>query len=146
MHGAGGRAESGLRAWDDGVWASGAFHALRDEVVVFGGLDDPFHAFAGLVGAAGDFIESFVEGIVILTDKQELLHINQCASRICQQLMPDSVDINMIPEEIWHVCQSLINSREVFPEEKISLKVKAYFVSSCIPASEHFPRMILMLC
>jgi DNA-binding CsgD family transcriptional regulator len=69
-------------------------------------------------------IESFVEGILILTDKQELLHINQCASRICQQLMPDSVDINMIPEEIWHVCQSLINSREVFPEEKISLELE----------------------
>ena len=69
-------------------------------------------------------IESFVDGILILTDKQELLHVNQCASRICQQLMPGSVDINVIPEEIWHVCQSLINSRELFPEEKISLELE----------------------
>ncbi len=69
-------------------------------------------------------IESFIDGILILTDKQELLHVNQCASRICQQLMPDSVDLSVIPDEIWHVCQSLINSREVFPEEKISLELE----------------------
>ncbi len=69
-------------------------------------------------------IESFVDGILILTDKQELLHVNQCANRICEQLMPSSVEHNVIPNEIWHVCQCLINSREVFPEEKISLELE----------------------
>lgn len=67
-------------------------------------------------------IESFVDGILILTTQRELLHANECARRICRQLMRGSGSVGAVPEEIWRVCESLIDSRELFPEEKIFIE------------------------
>jgi DNA-binding CsgD family transcriptional regulator len=61
-----------------------------------------------------------VDGIIILTQQGELVHANQCARRICsQQGAPAS---SAVLEEIWCICQSLIESRELFPNEKIVLE------------------------
>jgi DNA-binding CsgD family transcriptional regulator len=68
-------------------------------------------------------IESFVDGILILTDKGELLHTNECAREMCRQLGLDSLE-HKIPVEILRVCQSLIESRELFPSERIFLEVE----------------------
>ncbi|ARV62189.1 helix-turn-helix transcriptional regulator [Nostocales cyanobacterium HT-58-2] len=67
-------------------------------------------------------IESFVDGILILTPERELLHANVCARRICRQLLPSGSSANAIPEEIWRICQSLIDSRTIFPGEKIFIE------------------------
>lgn len=67
-------------------------------------------------------IESFVDGILIMTTAGELIHGNECAYQICRQLMPKEMDINIVPGEIWRVCQSLIESRELFPAEKIIIE------------------------
>ncbi len=67
-------------------------------------------------------IESFVDGILILTIAGEILHINDCARRVCRQLLGDIGEANAIPKEILHVCESLIDSREVFPKENIFME------------------------
>lgn len=67
-------------------------------------------------------IESFIDGILILKTKRELILTNEYARYICRQLMPNSDTNNEVPEEIWRVCQSLIESRQLFPEEKIIIE------------------------
>jgi DNA-binding CsgD family transcriptional regulator len=67
-------------------------------------------------------LESFIDGILILKTEGELIFINEYARCICRQLMPNSDTNNEIPEEIWRVCQSLIESRQLFPENKIILE------------------------
>jgi DNA-binding CsgD family transcriptional regulator len=65
-------------------------------------------------------IESFVDGILILTAKGEVLHINEYARQICYNINPGKGSSqSALPEEIKRVCKSLIESRELFPEEKI---------------------------
>ncbi|BAZ25824.1 two-component response regulator, CheY subfamily protein [Kalymmatonema gypsitolerans NIES-4073] len=67
-------------------------------------------------------IESFLDGILILSTERELLHANECGRRICRQLIPGGSSPDTIPEEVWRVCESLIDSRELFPGEKIFLE------------------------
>ncbi|GAA6619393.1 helix-turn-helix transcriptional regulator [Scytonema sp. NUACC26] len=67
-------------------------------------------------------IESFVDGILILTTQGELLQANECARQICKQTMRGRRFVETIPEEIWRVCESLIDSRELFPEERIVIE------------------------
>jgi RNA polymerase sigma factor (sigma-70 family) len=66
-------------------------------------------------------IESFVDGILILTTEGKLLHANECARAMCLQLSSENKE-NAIPVEIWQVCESLIESRELFPNEKIFME------------------------
>lgn len=63
-------------------------------------------------------IESFVDGILILTTEGELFHANECAREICCQLVPNSELEDKIPAEIWRVCESLIESRKLFDNER----------------------------
>ncbi|BAY13479.1 helix-turn-helix transcriptional regulator [Calothrix sp. NIES-2098] len=67
-------------------------------------------------------IESFVDGIFILTTEGKLIYTNEFARSISRQLMLEETANYQIPEEIWRVCQSLIESRELFPDEKIIIE------------------------
>ncbi|MBF2068049.1 MAG: LuxR family transcriptional regulator [Calothrix sp. C42_A2020_038] len=69
-------------------------------------------------------IECFVDGILVLTQEQELLHANEYAREICSQLEP-GIDLGKhVPQEIKYVCESLIESRELFPGEKIFIELE----------------------
>jgi DNA-binding CsgD family transcriptional regulator len=69
-------------------------------------------------------IESFVDGILILKSGGELLHTNECARQMCRQLGLDGELEDKIPVEIWQVCESLIESRKLFPLERIFMEVE----------------------
>ncbi|BAY24822.1 LuxR family transcriptional regulator [Calothrix sp. NIES-2100] len=69
-------------------------------------------------------IESFVDGILIVTTEGKLIHANNYARAICHQLMPKAADSDVLPAEIWYVCESLIESRELFPEEHIIIEAE----------------------
>jgi Bacterial regulatory proteins, luxR family len=69
-----------------------------------------------------EVLEGFIDGILILTDRGEFIHANYCARRIFNQLTEEISSVNSIPQEIWRVCQSLIESRELFPNQKIILE------------------------
>lgn len=74
---------------------------------------EPYKLFQGI-------LEGFMDGILIITETGELLHANQSAQQIFQKL--SIRDSHSIPEEIWQVCQSLIESKTLFPGEKIVLE------------------------
>ncbi len=67
-------------------------------------------------------VESLFDGVLILTEKGEWVHANECARRICHQLSQQPSQFNSVPEPIWHVCESLIDSRELFPDRQIIIE------------------------
>ncbi|NER89316.1 MULTISPECIES: helix-turn-helix transcriptional regulator [unclassified Moorena] len=67
-------------------------------------------------------IEGFVDGVLIITTNQEWFHANESGRRMCSQISQGKSPINSIPEPIWRVCQSLIDSRELFSDRKLIIE------------------------
>lgn len=67
-------------------------------------------------------LEGFIDGILILTEEGVLIHANQVAKQICDRINQFDGKDNLLPPEIWHICQSLIESIELFPDRKMSLE------------------------
>jgi DNA-binding CsgD family transcriptional regulator len=67
-------------------------------------------------------IEGFVDSVLILTEQGELVHANGCARRIFHQLRAGASQPNPVAEEIWRVYKCLIESRELFREQKIIIE------------------------
>jgi DNA-binding CsgD family transcriptional regulator len=66
-------------------------------------------------------LEGFIDGVLILNEQGELVHANDCARRICQKCS-ETLLVNSIPEPIWQVCESLIESRDLFSDHKLILE------------------------
>jgi Bacterial regulatory proteins, luxR family len=64
-----------------------------------------------------DVMADIVDGILILTEQQQVIYINDCAVRILRLLSQYETFPNAIPREIWHLCQVLIESRNLFPDQ-----------------------------
>lgn len=64
-------------------------------------------------------IEGFVDGILIVTDRGELVSANQLARQICQKLAADDLQLNRVPPAIWRICHSLVKNRPLFPDHRI---------------------------
>ena len=69
-------------------------------------------------------IESFMDGVLILTEQGELIHANKGALRICQQFYSEQLQPNLVPLPIWRICQSLLDSRELFPEQTMIIEAE----------------------
>lgn len=69
-------------------------------------------------------IESFMDGVLILTEQGELIHANKRARRICQQFSSEQFQPNLVPLPIWRICQSLLDSRELFPEQTMIIEAE----------------------
>ena len=67
-------------------------------------------------------IEGFVDGILILTERGEWVHANEYARRICDQPQTEGTSSHTVKGEIWRVCQSLIDSHQLFPKENIIIE------------------------
>ncbi len=66
--------------------------------------------------------ESFVDGVLILTEQGEWVYANTQACEICEQPKPDQSQPNSVPKEIWHICQALIESRSLYPEQAVIIQ------------------------
>jgi hypothetical protein len=77
-----------------------------------------------------ELVESLIDGVLILTEQRELLYANDCAHRILRQLDRDESVTNKIPEEIWSICQMLIESRHLFPTQYWLIESKVFVDSS----------------
>jgi PAS domain-containing protein len=55
-------------------------------------------------------IENLIDGILILTDQKELIYANNSARQFLDQLNQNKSDENLVPKEVWYICQSLIQS------------------------------------
>lgn len=64
-------------------------------------------------------LESFVDGILVLTEQQEALYANETAKQLCHQLTGSLTDI---PKEVWQACEALIDSRDVYPEHQFVME------------------------
>ncbi len=64
-----------------------------------------------------EVIEGLQDGILILTETGELVHANASAYRICCQMNQSRSTLNFVPSDIWHICQSLIESRSFFADK-----------------------------
>lgn len=70
-----------------------------------------------LSGLKAELIKNLIDGVMILTDQRKLLYANDRADRILEQLNQNGAEENHVPKEIWHICQSLIRSRNLFPDQ-----------------------------
>ncbi len=64
-----------------------------------------------------EVIANLIDGVLILTDKKELIYANDCAHRFLRQLNRGLSLVNQIPEEVWHICQALIDSRHLLANQ-----------------------------
>ena len=70
-------------------------------------------------------IESFFDGILILTEQGQLIQANNLACQICKQLTQTKLRSNQdswVPQEVWHVCQSLIESRSSYHNQPVIIE------------------------
>ncbi|HEY9601139.1 MAG TPA: LuxR C-terminal-related transcriptional regulator [Allocoleopsis sp.] len=67
-------------------------------------------------------IEGFVDGVLIMTEQGECIHANEFGRKICHQFSQGNSQSHSIPQSIWNVCESLIDSRELFPEQKMIIE------------------------
>jgi DNA-binding CsgD family transcriptional regulator len=67
-------------------------------------------------------IEGFVDGVLIVNEKREWIHANKRARWICQHFYSDQLERNSVPQPIWHICESLIDSRKLFPDQKMIIE------------------------
>ncbi len=66
---------------------------------------------------AVDLIQELIDAILVFTEQQQLIYASNGAHKILNRLRPKCSASNKIPEEIWHICQSLIQSRHHFPKQ-----------------------------
>lgn len=73
---------------------------------------------------AGSILQAVLEsldGILVLTAQGDWVNANRFARQICQQLQSHQSTDKTVPDEIWKICQSLIESRELFPDHELIL-------------------------
>ncbi len=75
-------------------------------------------------------VEEWMNGILILTPDKELIYINNSAHRLLQQINPGISPVSFIPEEIWHICHSMIESRSLFPHQDWLMEAQVFSDSS----------------
>lgn len=64
-------------------------------------------------------LESFLDGVLILTAQGEQVYINEAAHRICQRLNQGKTGL---PKEIWRVCQALIESLSLYSNRSVMIE------------------------
>jgi DNA-binding CsgD family transcriptional regulator len=69
-------------------------------------------------------IDSFVDGVLILTTQRQLIYANEYALDICRQLRQSTQKKNTVPDHIWCFCESMIESRKLFPSRNISIEIE----------------------
>ena len=77
-------------------------------------------------------IEECIGGLLVFTDKKQLIYANDSAQKILNQLQQNDSSKNLIPEEIWHICQSLIQSRSLFPDQNWQIEFDIFTSAATI--------------
>lgn len=66
--------------------------------------------------------DSLVGGVLIVSESGEVVYANPKARDFCQQLSSNASQPEGIPEVIWQLCQSLIESQDLFPDRHFILE------------------------
>jgi len=62
-----------------------------------------------------ELIQHCMGNVLVFTDQKQLVYANDGAYKTLSQLHQDEYLDDFIPDEIWHICQSLIQIRDAFP-------------------------------
>lgn len=62
-----------------------------------------------------------LDGILIASDRGDVLHSNRRADCLCRQLMPESTQLNVLPRQIWQSCQALIKNQDASLAQRVVL-------------------------
>lgn len=87
---------------------------------------NPFSYHPDCSSLVQEVIEDLIDGVLILGEQRELIYANDSARRILRQLNQGRIRTNLVPREIWHVCQSLIQSRSLFPNQRWSIESRIF--------------------
>ncbi|UBF24720.1 helix-turn-helix transcriptional regulator [Kovacikia minuta CCNUW1] len=68
-------------------------------------------------------LEGFVDGIVVVTDQQEIIYTNATAQSICAQLSKE--DKAFLPTEIQRAYEALVESRDLYGDRSITIESEA---------------------
>ncbi|MER3494533.1 MAG: helix-turn-helix transcriptional regulator [Mastigocladus sp. ERB_26_2] len=69
-------------------------------------------------------LDSFVDGVLILTTQRQLIYANEYALDICHQFRQNTQNKNIVPDEIWCFCKSMIESRKLFTKGNVSIEIE----------------------
>jgi DNA-binding CsgD family transcriptional regulator len=61
-----------------------------------------------------EVIEGLQDGIMIISETGKVIHANSNAQRICNNLMLENLESQDLPSIIWKLCESLIESQNLF--------------------------------
>lgn len=64
-------------------------------------------------------IDSFIDGILVVSEQGDWIQSNHLAQRICEEITQNKSQPNSVPQSIWRVCQSLIESRQLYPNSSL---------------------------
>ncbi|MBD2461323.1 helix-turn-helix transcriptional regulator [Oscillatoria sp. FACHB-1407] len=67
-------------------------------------------------------LESLMDGVLLLTDKGKLVNANNYALQICHQFMQDRSSTTQVPQQIWRICEALIDSRDHYPDRIVTIE------------------------
>jgi len=62
-------------------------------------------------------IEECIGGILVFSDQKQLIYASDSAHSVLRQLHQDDAVERLIPNEIQHICESLVQSRHLFPDQ-----------------------------
>ena len=77
-----------------------------------------------------EIIEDLVDGILILTEQRDLVYANGYVQRTLRQLNQCQSLASQVPEEMWNVCQMLIKSHQLFPDQHWLIESRIFMGSS----------------
>ncbi|MFQ3616848.1 MAG: LuxR C-terminal-related transcriptional regulator [Cyanobacteriota bacterium] len=66
--------------------------------------------------------ESFIDGVLIVSDRGEVIYANRSAHEICRMLSPDGLKTMRLPSQIWRICQMLVNNRVLHQDMTVILE------------------------
>jgi DNA-binding CsgD family transcriptional regulator len=67
-------------------------------------------------------VESWIDGILILTEQGQWVEANTAAQHICEQLSQSQTQPSLVPDQIWKICQEFIQTRQLFPGQPTVLE------------------------
>lgn len=67
-------------------------------------------------------LEGFMDGILILTDQGELVHINSNADKIIKECAENQSQLQCVEREIIRIYQAIIDSCELYPENPVVIE------------------------
>jgi DNA-binding CsgD family transcriptional regulator len=91
-------------------------------------------------------LEGFMDGILILTEQGVIVDANSYGRQLCRQLIQcfspsnknNSSNTNKVPDAIWHFCEALMESRNLFPGHTILIEDEIFTGQSQIRIRVHW--------